>query len=307
MPTQPDPDFIKLPLGATYLAPLRGDEGSKLLPERDLLRTSSDMPITIPAGREIRYQACANQPMWVHGFEIELGPSAGLPPKVKVVSLILAGLEINVGDDVGPGNTIQGGFMRALGSTVELRIGKRPIQIGQSVELVLTHKNADPLTFKGVKLLGEPVAGTRELLGWLPTAAPEPRDEALRTRAVSIHGTTWTTWDYRVAPANEGPLAYDWSDKPHRLVYDLCDMLERICTQANPCQGRQEVDGAAKGNHEAGYSCCSIRRDDDANDDGTPAWVLLNDDRNLVAYIEFCPWCGGRLATDQAEPKEDPK
>jgi hypothetical protein len=36
------------------------------------------------------------------------------------------------------------------------------------------------------------------------------------------------TSEMRRAIAGEGPRAYDWSDKPHRLVYDLCAELERI-------------------------------------------------------------------------------
>jgi hypothetical protein len=32
----------------------------------------------------------------------------------------------------------------------------------------------------------------------------------------------------RQAVNGEGPRAYDWSDKPHRLVYDLCREIERL-------------------------------------------------------------------------------
>ena len=32
--------------------------------------------------------------------------------------------------------------------------------------------------------------------------------------------------DYRVAPSGLGPLAAQWDDKPHRLVYDLVTALE---------------------------------------------------------------------------------
>ena len=40
-----------------------------------------------------------------------------------------------------------------------------------------------------------------------------------------------TTDDYRKALSGEGKmgsLGYDWSDKPHRLVYDLCDEIDRL-------------------------------------------------------------------------------
>jgi len=33
--------------------------------------------------------------------------------------------------------------------------------------------------------------------------------------------------DYRNAPSGVGPLAAEWKDKPHRLVYDLCTALEQ--------------------------------------------------------------------------------
>lgn len=36
------------------------------------------------------------------------------------------------------------------------------------------------------------------------------------------------TNDYRIAPGGEGPQAYQWKDKPHRLVYDLCREVERL-------------------------------------------------------------------------------
>ncbi len=37
-----------------------------------------------------------------------------------------------------------------------------------------------------------------------------------------------TTKDYLDALAGEGPRALDWEDKPHRLVYDLCNEVERL-------------------------------------------------------------------------------
>ncbi len=33
--------------------------------------------------------------------------------------------------------------------------------------------------------------------------------------------------DYWNAPSGEGPLAAQWIDKPHRLLYDLCVVLEQ--------------------------------------------------------------------------------
>jgi len=34
--------------------------------------------------------------------------------------------------------------------------------------------------------------------------------------------------DYRLALGGVGPLAADWRDKPHRLVYDLCARVEAL-------------------------------------------------------------------------------
>ena len=36
------------------------------------------------------------------------------------------------------------------------------------------------------------------------------------------------TNDYRDALSGEGPMAGDWDDKPHRLIYDLCKEIERL-------------------------------------------------------------------------------
>ena len=41
-----------------------------------------------------------------------------------------------------------------------------------------------------------------------------------------MEGTT--TQDYRNAMHGEGPRSYDWEDKPHRLVYDLCSEVEAL-------------------------------------------------------------------------------
>ncbi len=36
----------------------------------------------------------------------------------------------------------------------------------------------------------------------------------------------YTVDDYRNAPSGVGPLATEWQDKPHRLVYALCELLK---------------------------------------------------------------------------------
>ena len=51
--------------------------------------------------------------------------------------------------------------------------------------------------------------------------------EALRQAAGIPHLPTQLTFEARLAIGGEGPRAYDWSDKPHRIVYDLCREIER--------------------------------------------------------------------------------
>jgi hypothetical protein len=36
------------------------------------------------------------------------------------------------------------------------------------------------------------------------------------------------TTDYRAAPSGNGPHYAEWTNKPHRLVYDLCDEVDRL-------------------------------------------------------------------------------
>ena len=40
------------------------------------------------------------------------------------------------------------------------------------------------------------------------------------------HLPTQLTYECRMAIAGEGPRAYEWTDKPHRVVYDLCQEIE---------------------------------------------------------------------------------
>lgn len=41
------------------------------------------------------------------------------------------------------------------------------------------------------------------------------------------HLPTDLTYELRLAVSGEGPRAYDWADKPHRLLWDACAALER--------------------------------------------------------------------------------
>jgi hypothetical protein len=50
------------------------------------------------------------------------------------------------------------------------------------------------------------------------------------------------TREYRLAVTGKGPQAYQWQDKPHRLVYDLCCEVERL--QALTAQLQTELEDA---------------------------------------------------------------
>lgn len=50
----------------------------------------------------------------------------------------------------------------------------------------------------------------------------------------------FTTKDYRDAISGEGPLAYTWSDKPHRLLRDLIKFIEFNGLRVKPMAGEIE-------------------------------------------------------------------
>ena len=50
--------------------------------------------------------------------------------------------------------------------------------------------------------------------------------EALQKDADIPHLPTQETYQFRMAVSGQGPLAYQWSDKPHRLLYDACSIIE---------------------------------------------------------------------------------
>ncbi len=73
--------------------------------------------------------------------------------------------------------------------------------------------------------------------------APLSELQKLQRLAGIPHLPTQFTYVMRNAVAGLGPRAYDWSDKPHRLVYDLCRELERI---AGVAQAQREIDRLRK-------------------------------------------------------------
>ena len=64
--------------------------------------------------------------------------------------------------------------------------------------------------------------------------------EALRKAAGIPHLPTQLTFEARLAISGEGPRAYDWSDKPHRIVFDLCREIEK---SAEECDQLREAEG----------------------------------------------------------------
>lgn len=55
-----------------------------------------------------------------------------------------------------------------------------------------------------------------------------PEASKLKSDAGIPHMPTALTYDCRLAVEGDGPLAYTWEDKPHRLVFSLCWELETI-------------------------------------------------------------------------------
>ena len=51
---------------------------------------------------------------------------------------------------------------------------------------------------------------------------------------------TQQTYEARMAVSREGPRAYEWEDKPYRIVYDLCREIERLTAQTGPVAAEQE-------------------------------------------------------------------
>ena len=55
------------------------------------------------------------------------------------------------------------------------------------------------------------------------------------------HLPTQLTYECRMAIAGEGPRAYEWSDKPHRVVYDLCQEIEAAAARRPALPDREAV------------------------------------------------------------------
>jgi hypothetical protein len=55
--------------------------------------------------------------------------------------------------------------------------------------------------------------------------------EQLKFDAGLNHMPTDLTYECRMAVSGEGPRSGDWFDKPHRIVYDLCQEIEKLKAQ----------------------------------------------------------------------------
>lgn len=57
--------------------------------------------------------------------------------------------------------------------------------------------------------------------------APTENEKTVLQRSAGIpHLPTNLTYECRLALIGEWPRAYAWSDKPHRIVFDLCRVIE---------------------------------------------------------------------------------
>jgi hypothetical protein len=81
---------------------------------------------------------------------------------------------------------------------------------------------------------------------------PTPATELAPPTPAPVGSSGHTTGDYRNAPSGIGPLASEWKDKPHRLVYDLCREIERQAATptatpaAKPAKPRRKSSRKAK-------------------------------------------------------------
>ena len=114
------------------------------------------------------------------------------------------------------------------------------------------------------------------------------------------HTPTPLTYELRLAVSGEGPRAYDWSDKPHRLLYDACREIERnagqvtvledLCQQSY-CDAMDYAAEAADLKEENARLREALRRQAD-----NMAFVLNHATLPDLWYEKFCD----ELAIDRA-------
>ena len=92
------------------------------------------------------------------------------------------------------------------------------------------------------------------------------------------HLPTQLTYQLRRAVAGYGTLAYQWADKPHRLVYDACREIEAQADTIEALQSRIEALEAALRDvfihgHSEGWRGNQMRRDV-KHEDAEKSWSL---------------------------------
>jgi len=60
------------------------------------------------------------------------------------------------------------------------------------------------------------------------THVPQEELERLKKDCEIPHMPTQMTYHLRLAPSGEGDYGYEWKNKPHRLIYDACQEIERL-------------------------------------------------------------------------------
>src|SRR5689334_11802411 len=77
------------------------------------------------------------------------------------------------------------------------------------------------------------------------------------------------TADYRNAPSGVGPLADEWKDKPHRLVYDLCVEIDELRVPvASSGEGLREATDTTREE----WKCKRCGAKNDSFVDGQKCW-----------------------------------
>jgi hypothetical protein len=70
-----------------------------------------------------------------------------------------------------------------------------------------------------------------------PTQEELKRDQ--KSRALKHTPTPETYW-LRLGPARIGERSQDWQDKPYRLVYDACSIIEDLQNQINEFEDQKK-------------------------------------------------------------------
>jgi hypothetical protein len=89
--------------------------------------------------------------------------------------------------------------------------------------------------------------------------------------------------DYVAALSGDGPLAFEWNDKPHRLIYDLVKALRPNPAALPPLRAREEIVRAIVA--ADGYDIDEERRHAAKAPHGTSAEILKSAENYAVAIL----------------------